>query len=121
MEYEIIGEKRVINGETYYKPGYLDMGCNYGHVYKNEQAFKENPDEVCYIAEGAFKDAEPTIIDGEKFYHEDEVGGDTRKTLEELCEPNDPWDVEELFQELVWTFPSTLILEWCDAEQLGEF
>ena len=85
-EYRTYGERRVVNGVTYYSQGCCSDGMEYGWVFKDERAFAEQPDEVCYIPEHAFDDVEPIEIDGERFYPVDSVGGYTRRQLEELVE-----------------------------------
>ena len=115
-QYRTYGERRVIDGEVYYSQGCCSDGMEYGWVYKNEQAFHEQPDEVCYIPEHAFDDVEPIEIDGERFYPVDSVGGYTRRHLEELVkdeidEDGDEIDVEYFFQSLFWCFPETRLCE----------
>lgn len=120
-DYATFGEKRVIDGKTYYSQGYYDDGLCFGCIYKNEEAFYENKDEVCYIPEGAFEDVEPIEVDGERFYPEDEIGGYTRKDLEDMIvddegEPilddeDEPIDIEYFFQTLNWCYPCTRIFE----------
>ena len=119
MEYEIIGEKRVINGKNYYCPGDSDNG----YCYKNEQAFKENPDEVCYIPEHAFDDGDVKVIDGREFVCVPDDDAFTRRDLEKECEgyitdDGKPLDAEILFSELDWSYPSTLINEYNWGDQI---
>ena len=120
MEYEIIGEKRFVEGKMYYAPGETDNGF----CYKNEQAFKENPDDVCYIPEAYFEGIEPAFTEGDKFsrdfkefFSEDDIDTINRREIEEDCEgyvdcEDEAIDPELLFQELDWMCPSTLINEY---------
>lgn len=114
--YNIFGECRTINGEKYFSNDFRSDGFTYGHVYWNQQAFMESPDEVCYIPEHAFDDIEPVKIDGKDFYPAEMVGGYTRRQLEELVEDEtdedeDPIDVECFFNSLFWCCPETRLNE----------
>lgn len=115
-EYEILGEKRIVNGETLYSCDYFDNGCFFGTYFKDEKAFYENPKEVCYIPEAAFDDLEGIEIDGKTFYKVDEDITYSRENLEELIEGEfdgggEPIDVEGFFQELDWQCPETLLMD----------
>ncbi len=111
-DYVLIGKKISVNGIDYYQPDYSGEG----DVYKNEQAFEENPDEVCYIPEHAFDDLEPVMIDGAEYY---EANGYTRNDLAELIgdgifgdEEEDKWTVEQFFYiKCQWAYPETYIEE----------
>lgn len=121
-EYLQVGKKITIDGENWYSRDYYNDGCCGGCFYKNEKAFKENPDEVCYIPEYGFSnehwtgDDEPTTkkIDGETFYRN--IEGYTRRDLEKLvdghvdCE-GEPIEVEWFFDELLWMHPETRLDE----------
>lgn len=119
QEYLQVGKKITIEGENYYSADYNGDCCSNGFIYKSEKAFKENPDEVCYIPEYAFVEASKDFpddilcIDGEKYLP---VGGYTRKDLEALIEgevdcDGDPLDVEAFFNELLWAYPETYLNE----------
>ena len=119
QEYLQIGKKITIEGENYYSADYNCDCCSNGFIYKSEKAFKENPDEVCYIPEYAFVEASKDFpddilcIDGEKYLP---VGGYTRKDLEALIEgevdcDGDPLDVEAFFNKLLWAYPETYLNE----------
>lgn len=115
-DYRTYGERRVIDGEVYYSQGECSDGMEYGWAFKDEGAFAEQPDEICYIPEHAFDDVEPLKIDGTDFYPADAVGGYTRRQLEELVKDEvdndgDEIDVEYFFQSLFWCFPETRLLE----------
>ena len=117
-EYQNVGEKRIINGETFYSQGTATDGMEYGYVYKNEQAFYEQPDEICYIPEHAFDDIDFCEMNGEKFYRAEEVDGYTRRQLEELIaneidEDGEPINIEYFFQSLYWCYPETKLNEIC--------
>lgn len=115
-DFLMVGKKAVFEGQTVYQQGYFDDGFTYGYVYKSEKAFKENPDEVCYIPENAFIDAEEVEINGEKFAV---VDGYTRKDLEEMVEgetdeEGDEITAEILFDMLIWCCPETRLSELVD-------
>ena len=115
-DYRTYGERRTVDGEVYYSQGCCSDGMEEGWVFKDERAFAEQPDEVCYIPEHAFDDVEPTMIDGERFYPANAVGGYTRRQLEELVkdevdEDGDTISVEYFFESLFWCFPETRLCE----------
>ena len=60
-----------------YEPDYCGEGC----VYKDEDAFLNHPDEICYIAEHAFDDIEGDYMTVE----EAKTEGETHKTIVEQC------------------------------------
>lgn len=111
---QFAGKKVTIGEDTFYSNEYYSFdGLSYGYVYKNEQAFYENPDEVCYIPEYAFSDAEKIEHNGETYYL---VNGYTRKDLEalidgEVDEDNEPINIEYFFQKLEWAYPETYLNE----------
>ena len=117
QEYLQVGKKITIEGENYYSADYNGDCCSNGFIYKSEKAFKENPDEVCYIPEHAFVEASKDFpddilcIDGEKYLP---VGGYTRKDLEALIEGEVDCDgdpLEAFFNELLWAYPETYLNE----------
>lgn len=61
--------------------GYECDSCGEGFVYKNEDAFLNHPDEICYIAEHAFDDIEGDYMTVE----EAKTEGETHKTIVEQC------------------------------------
>jgi hypothetical protein len=63
-----------------YEPDYYGGGCD-GYVYKDEDAFLNHPDEICYIAEHAFDDIEGDYITVD----EAKTVGETHKTIVEQC------------------------------------
>lgn len=109
----MIGKKIVINGDTLYHPEYVDDGCTFGTLFKDEDAFTNNSDDICYIPEAYFDGEADAVIDGEEYFC---VNGYTRKDLEELVEgeidnDGDPIDVEYFFQSLMWCCPDTRLNE----------
>lgn len=112
----MIGKKIIVDGETLYHPEYVDDGWTFGTIFKDEDAFKNNTDDVCYIPEAVFIYEEPEpaeVFDGEEYYR---VNGYTRKDLEELVEGEvdkygDPIDVEAFFESLMWCHPETRLDE----------
>jgi len=108
----MIGKKIIHNGETYYSPDILVDG----YIYKDEDAFKNRPNEVCYIPEYSFNDVEPININGEDFYLADALDTFTRNDLEKLLqgetdEYGDAIDIESFFSSLEWAYPETYLLE----------
>ena len=61
--------------------GYEPDNCGEGFVYKDEDAFLNHPDEICYIAEHAFDDIEGDYMTVE----EAKTEGETHKTIVEQC------------------------------------
>lgn len=61
--------------------GYESDNCGEGFVYKNEDAFLNHPDEICYIAEHGFDDIEGEYMTVE----EAKTEGETHKTIVEQC------------------------------------
>ena len=57
--------------------GYEPDNCGEGCVYKDEDAFLNHPDEICYISEHAFDDVEGDYMAVE----EAKVEGETHKTI----------------------------------------
>lgn len=60
-----------------YEPDYCGEGC----VYKDEDAFLNHPDEICYISEHSFDDIEGGYMTVE----EAKTEGETHKTIVEQC------------------------------------
>lgn len=123
MEYNNAGNKIAINGVNYYSQESYSNGLDYGYVYRNEQAFHDDPDEVCYIPEHAFDDVIPIDVDGVDYYCEELLDCYTRRDLERMLldddgkpfldEDGDPIDVESFFNSLFWCYPSTRLNEIC--------
>ena len=61
--------------------GYEPDSCGEGFVYKDEDAFLNHPDEICYIAEHAFDDIEGDYMTVE----EAKTEGETHKTIVGQC------------------------------------
>lgn len=74
-----------------------------GNIYKNEDAFLNRPDEVCYIPEHAADHEGWQIPENEDCF--------THNSLLKLCKGNEKICCN-LFYSLEWTFPSTLLDEW---------
>lgn len=115
-DYQTYGERRMIDGVAHYSQSYRSDGMTYGYVYWNEQAFHEQPDEVCYIPEHGFDDATAVTVDGTDYYSAEEVDGYTRRDLEamledEVDEDGDAITVEDFFQSLFWCYPETRLME----------
>ena len=106
------GAKIEHNGKTCYQQGWNGEG----YVFKDEQAFLNNTDDICYIPEHAFDDAKEVEIEGETYYEIERENAYTRKDLEELIKgvedyEGNPWDIETFFSMLMWEFPETRISE----------
>ncbi len=114
----MIGNKITRDGKTYYSQDYTGEGF----IFKDEQAFENNTDDVCYIPEYGFADLDPAFtIDGEDYYEVKKDNCYTRKDLEDLynewVKNNENWLNEEqrnypldfLFGELDWMFPETYL------------
>lgn len=120
----IIGQKTERGGRTLFAPGYYSDGLSFGRIFKDEKAFREDRDAVCYIPEYGFdEDAEPVVIDGVEYYDEADVSSYTRADLEELLtdengnpayedEDGGKLDIESFFQTLKWAFPETYLYEY---------
>lgn len=76
-----------------------------GNIYKNEDAFLNRPDEVCYIPEYAAEDREDWRVP------ESSDGCFTHNSLLALCKGNAEV-CQDLFYSLEWTYPTTLLEEW---------
>ena len=74
-------------------------------VYKNEDAFLNRPDEVCYVPEYAAEDREDWRVS------ESSDGCFTHNSLLALCKGNEEV-CQDLFYSLEWTYPTTLLEEW---------
>jgi len=72
--------------------GYEGNHCGEGFIYKNEDAFKNNPDEICYINEYSFRDNTGfvSVEDAEK-------EGETHKTIVEQV--MDAWGEEYMLTD----------------------
>lgn len=109
-EYLKIGRHINIDGVDYYSPDCYDEGC----FFKDEEAFKKNPDAICYIPEAYFDGDIDVWIDGLPFY---KVKGYTRKDIEEITkayvdDEDEPLDPEFVFQELEWSCVETFLNEY---------
>lgn len=95
-----IGQKVETPEGVFYELDYNGEGC----IYKNEDAFLNHPDEVCYVPEYAAEDHEGRRVP---------QTGDcyTRNSLLALCNGNEEV-CNDLFYSLEWTYPTTLLEEW---------
>lgn len=104
--------------------GYKPQACGEGYVYKDADAFNNNPDEVCYIAEHAFDYAGPDDI-----LSVADIGdnAETRNTIIDkvLCKFGEDYKLtheqaelfaEDLFSIAEWAFIETYIAENIDIE-----
>lgn len=97
-----------------YEPDYCGEGC----VYKDEDAFLNHPDEICYIAEHAFDDIEGDYMTVE----EAKAEGETHKTIVEQC--MDAWGEDYMLTDEQAEYFATDVFglaEWaCIATYLTE-
>lgn len=68
IEYEQIGKKIKVGEDVLISPDYYDDGLSFGTIFKDERAFYEQPDEVCYVPEAVFAEGHPEIINGKEYY-----------------------------------------------------
>lgn len=88
---------------------YKDTMDSNGYAYFNQEAFLNQPDEVCYIPESAENLSETFSFN------------DLEKECEEWAKDNSDYMVEanitigelvqNLFENIEWTFPSTFLNE----------
>ncbi len=119
-DYKTIGKKLELKGRTLYAPDFYNDGLTFGTIFKDEKAFREDKNAVCYIPEHAFDDAETVMVDGEKYY---DAEGYTRADLEAMIvddngnptyqdEDGDKLDIEYFFSILCWAYPETYLNEF---------
>lgn len=109
----MIGKKKMIDGILWFSPEYYSDGCSFGTIFKDDDAFKNNPSDVCYIPESSFIDAPSIETEGETYYL---VDGYSRTDLENLIgdnkdEDGNEIDVADFFCELTWACPETYLNE----------
>lgn len=79
-----IKKEKCLNGERWHLNDttvfYLDGSSEQGDIFKDDKAYNENLDTICYIAEYSYEDYEQEI----KSYIKDYIEGDM--TIEELCD-----------------------------------
>lgn len=112
-DYQIIGERISVSGYELFRPDYFNDGLSFGTFFKDERAFNEDPDSICYIPESHFEDEEPVIVNGKKYYL---AAGYTRRQLEEIIDGSEddegePIDICYFFQSLTWMSPDTRLNE----------
>lgn len=115
-KYLLIGQKIVHEGKTLYAPEYYDDGLTDGFFYKDEKAFNEDRNAVCYIPEAYFDDELPTVIIDDVAFFDIESYGYTRDSLERLLEGEEddegnPISVNSFFCGLLWACPETYLNE----------
>lgn len=108
--------------------GYECDSCGEGFVYKNEEAFRDHPDEICYIPEHAFDD-----IEGEYMTIEEaKVGGETHKTIVEqvldewgeeymLTDEQAEYMAKDIFGIAEWAYISTYLAEDFEIEDCIDY
>lgn len=116
-KYLLIGQKIVRDGKTLYAPEYYDDGITDGDFFKDEKAFHEDRDAVCYIPEAYFEDERPAAIVDDVVFFDVGAYGYTRAQLEilvegEVDEEGNPIKVEDFFGELLWQCPEVKLEEW---------
>lgn len=109
-EYLKVGEKKRIDGTLMFKPDEYSDGLVDGCIFKDEEAYENDWNAVCYIPEHAFDHCEK---DSEGFY---EVTGYTHNDLLDMCYGNREW-CDYLFQsKCLWAYPDTYMTEWDDED-----
>ena len=107
--------------------GYEGNHCGEGFIYKNEDAFKNNPDEICYINEYGFRDNTGfvSVEDAEK-------EGETHKTIVEqvmdawgeeymLTDEQAEYFAEDVFGLAEWACIQTYLVENFAIEDCIDF
>lgn len=105
-EYLKVGEAKIVNGEVCIKPDYFDDGLTYGTIFKDEEAYDNDWNAVCYVPEYGFEKAS---IDDEGLFQE--FDGYTHNDLLELCMGNREWCDYLFHSRCKWAYPSTYIEE----------
>lgn len=116
----MIGAKIKHDGMTLFSPDYNSDGLSFGRVFKDKDAFENEPNEVCYIPEYGFFEEEPITIEGKDFYN---VDGYTRKDLENMIldergmpiyqdDDGEKLTIERFFSILLWAYPETYVNEF---------
>jgi hypothetical protein len=98
-----------------------------GFIYKDEDAFRDHPDEICYIPEHAFDD-----IEGEYMTIEEaKTGGETHKTIAQqvrdewaedymLTDEQVEYVTKDIFGIAEWAYISTYLAEDFEIEDCIE-
>jgi hypothetical protein len=95
-EYLLIGSYEP---ETEEKPSVISRDYYVqGYIYKDEEAFENRPNDVCYV---------PELSD--TLY--------TRNDFLDLCDGNEDY-AKELFLTVDWQHPETLLEEWYVNEEI---
>ncbi len=105
-----IGQSKTIDDQTLIKPDYYDDGLAFGNIFKDEEAYKNDWDAICYVPEHAFDDIEP---DEDGFY---EVTGYSHNDLLNLFAGNRELCDWMFHDKLVWAFPETYFDELSDED-----
>ena len=87
-----------------------------GFIYKNDEAFRKNMDEICYIPEFS-----RLSCFNEETNEDVEYGSHTKYTRRDfinLCNDNEKL-AEMLFDDVDWQHPESLLEEWSECG-LGE-
>jgi hypothetical protein len=74
-----------------------------GFIYKNEDAFANHPEHVCYVPEYGFDETE--------YVDEESNNAYTYNDLLSLCDGNKEL-CKNMFAELSWEFPETWLTEY---------
>lgn len=105
-EYLKVGEAKLVNGEVYIKPDYFDDGLTEGFIFKDEDAYENDWDAICYVPEYGF---EKDTVDNDGFYNE--FNGYSHNDLLQLCWDNREWCDYLFHSQCLWAFPETYIEE----------
>lgn len=107
-----------------YEPDY----CGEGRIYKDEDAFFNHPDEICYISEHAFDDIEGDYMTVE----EAKVEGETHKTIAQqvrdelgddytLTDEQVEYISKDVFELAEWACINTYLSENFELDDCIEF
>lgn len=114
-EYLKVGEITVVSGEVFIRPEYYTNGLSFGTIFKDEEAYDNDWDAICYVPEYGF---ETEDRDKEGFYHE--FSGYTHNDLLELCMGNREWCDYLFHDQCFWMYPEAYIENMTD-EDIAEF
>lgn len=94
---------------------YVQLGANFGTIYKNFEAFNNKTTEICYVPELTEDDEE------ESYTYQDFI--DLAKgTFENLGVNGDVEKMAKLlFDSCEWQSPETIIDEWLNSDEFDEY
>jgi hypothetical protein len=113
---EMINEtiEKIMKKEKYLLIGRIEDGIIYagqtesGMIYKSEEAYREYPENICYVPEFEFEFSEEKTLYTIKVK---DTTGYTRNDLMELCDNNKEL-CDNMFYEIDWQSPKTWLDEY---------